>query len=176
MLPMEKYQMTRASRPVGRPLQSRDTGVPSSTLRGAKKKLTATFTKAEIESTHSKQTTSENSNRNKNGVSECGTKATADSSSAGKCLCRNDNVGHRQRQKQEQLQDAGRMPAVRKARQRHSKGNRPHPRGNGPARWLRHQDGLLRCGAQRKFSLGLKTRGRSHIMPAFAIRLDAKPH
>jgi selenocysteine-specific elongation factor len=57
--------MTGATKPVRCPLHSADTSFPTQ----AKKKLIATITKSEIESTHSKQSTSHFSNRNKNGLS-----------------------------------------------------------------------------------------------------------
>jgi hypothetical protein len=68
MLTVENFQMTRITRPVESPLHSRNTSPPSSNLRRAKKKLTTTLAKSKIESTHSKQTIYEISNRNKNAL------------------------------------------------------------------------------------------------------------
>jgi hypothetical protein len=67
--------MTRARRPVGRPLHSGDTGPATSTLRGAKKKLIATVPKSKFGSSYSKQTVYENSNRNKNALFAIPTKS-----------------------------------------------------------------------------------------------------
>jgi hypothetical protein len=65
---MEDFQMTSGTRTVGDQLQFGDTGNPTSTLRGAKKRLIATFTNSKIESTYSKHAVYENSNRNKNAL------------------------------------------------------------------------------------------------------------
>src|SRR5713101_5658162 len=65
MLNEEHCQMTDATKPVRCPLHSADTSFATQ----ANKKLIATFTNLEIESTHSQQRTSHFSNRNKNGLS-----------------------------------------------------------------------------------------------------------
>src|SRR5713101_5632266 len=58
MLNQEHCQMTGAAKPVWDPFNVAGTGLPRSDLRGAKKRLIATFTNLEIESTHSQQRTS----------------------------------------------------------------------------------------------------------------------